>query len=554
MGSSVIDAGDDLPLSVPALLRRQSRLYGDRTLVVCDNERLTYAQADARSRLIARGMLAAGAGKGSIVALLLPNGADFVVCALAASRIGAVVAPLSTLSTGEELRWLLANSDTAFLFAAPGYRSRSYAETVREALPDLDFSRPPPLASAHAPWLRRVWFTGTAPEGVHPGWSITSLEAMAHAVDDSFLEAIEARVTPADRFFIIHTSGSTSKPKGVVHSQGAMLRYCDNLNRLRKYGADVVLYSPSPWFWVAGLGYALFSIIVAGGRLVVSNAAAASDILDLMEREKPDAANGWPAAAERLAADPSFAGRDMSFIRRGNLYAIMAPDIKPRDPELRHQVYGMTEAGGTFTHFLHENDAPEHQRGAFGPLVPGYEGKIVDPETGATLEPNETGELWVRGTFLMEGYYGKHRSEVFEPDGWFRTGDLGRFDADGLFYFKGRRGDMIKTAGANVAPREVEAVMRDLVGPLTPCVVMGVPDRKRGQRVVAVVVAEDGADVDEQSLKQKLSSKLSSYKVPRHILRIAPAELPMLSSGKINMRALVELVRGRLPESDAASQ
>ena len=158
MTATVIDAADDLPLTIPALLRRQVGLHGDRTLLACDQTRLSYAEAEARSRRLARGLIAAGATKGSHVALLFPNGAEFIIGALAAARIGAVVIPLSTLSTTAELRWLLTHSDAEFLLAASEFRSRRYPELLRSAIPELDVTRPPPFRSLTAPSLRRIWF------------------------------------------------------------------------------------------------------------------------------------------------------------------------------------------------------------------------------------------------------------------------------------------------------------------------------------------------------------------------------------------------------------
>ena len=545
MTAAIIDAGDGLPLTIPALVRQRAREQGDRVLLVCDRERLTYAEADERSRLLARGLLAAGAAKGSHVALLYPNGPDFIVGALAAARIGAVVLPFSTLSTADELRWLLAHSDTLFLLAAQEYRSHRYAEALRAALPELDYARPQLLTSVTAPWLRRIWFSGPLPAGWDPGWSITALVESAKQVGEDYFHAVEDRVSPADRFVIIHTSGSTSTPKGVVHIQGAAMRYLDNLNRIRHYGPEDVVFSLSPWFWTAGFYYALFSVIVAGARLVTSNSSDAAETLDLLERERPNIGNGWAAVTERLAADPSFPRRDLSFLRRGTLYPIMRPELRPRDPDLRHGTYGQTEVGSTLTTSGDEGDLPERLRGAFGQVVPGYEVKIVDPDTGDECSTGQLGEAWVRGPFLMDGYYGKTRGQVFEPGGWFRTGDMGLLDAEGYFYFKNRRNDMIKTAGANVAPREVEAVLRELTGGL-PCYVVGVPDAQRGQLVAAVVVAERPDEVDEASLSERLSARLSSYKVPRRILRLAQAEMPVMPTGKVNVRALAALVRDRL--------
>src|SRR5207302_1158581 len=168
MTSDVIDAKDDLPLTLPATWRRHMAgiaRSGDRLLHVCDDQTLTYAEADARSRRLARGLLAAGAAKGCQVALLYPNSPDFIVGLLAAARIGAVAVPLSTLSTPAELRWLLTNSDSAFLLAAPGYRSHSYTEALKAAFPEIDFTQAPPVRLASAPWLRRIAFSGELPQG-----------------------------------------------------------------------------------------------------------------------------------------------------------------------------------------------------------------------------------------------------------------------------------------------------------------------------------------------------------------------------------------------------
>jgi len=545
MTSVVIDAGDGLPLTIPALWRRQCDRCADRTLLVCDETRLTYGDADVRSRRLARGLIRAGATKGCHVALLFPTGVDFILGLLAAARIGAVVVPFSTLSTADELRWLLGHSDAAFLLAAPEFRSRRFDELLRAALPELDFSRPPPLRSLSAPWLHRICFSGPTPIGRDTGWSIEALEAAGSTIEERHLDAIEARVSPADRFVIMHTSGSTSTPKGVIHTHAALIRHLDNINQIRRYDAEDRLFSTAPWFWIAGFGFGLLGTIVAGACIVCTNATAAPDILDLVERERPTITNGYPPSVARLAADPSFSRRNLSSIRRGNLYTISASDVRPRDPALRHDIYGSTEVGSALTMSADESDLPERLRGSCGSFLPGFEVKIVDPETGAECAQGESGELWIRGPFLMEGYYGKHRSEIFQPDGWWRSGDVGLINAEGFFFLKGRLGNMIKTAGANVAPREVEAVLSELTGGMQ-CFVIGLPDAQRGQLVTAVLVADRDGEVDEAVLKQKLAVKLSSYKVPRRILRLSQADLPMLSSGKVDIARLKTLAQQRI--------
>jgi acyl-CoA synthetase (AMP-forming)/AMP-acid ligase II len=275
---------------------------------------------------------------------------------------------------------------------------------------------------------------------------------------------------------------------------------------------------------------------------VCSNATDPAATLDLLERVRPTMVNGFAASVAHLAHDPSFARRDLSSIRRGNLWPIMPAAVRAVDPELRHNMLGMTEAGSVCLASADEGHQPEHRRGSFGRPVPGFEAKVVDPETGLECGAGAVGELWLRGPFLMEGYHGRERHETFTADGWYRTGDLFHVDADGFFYFTGRRGDMIKTAGANVAPREVEATIAEVTGLVAH--VVGIDDPERGQLVAAALRLPSGhAAPDTDALRAELRTKLSAYKVPQRYLVLADDEVPMLSSGKLDSRALQERFR-----------
>lgn len=513
--------------TVPALLADRAAARGDHPLLICDDDVLTYAEADSRSAALAKGLLAAGAGKGTHVGLLHPNGSAFVVAWLAAARIGAVALPLSTFSTRAELRGLLRGADVELLLAAPSHRGRDFVADVAALVPSFD----PPIHCPDLPALRHVSFSGDAP--------VPGAGQPPENVGDSLLAAMEAAVRPADRLVIVHTSGSTSEPKGVIHQHGPLLRHLANLNELRRYEPDEVLFSNSPFFWIGGFAYSLLGTLLAGATLVCSNATDPAATLDLLERVRPTMVNGFAAAVAHLAKDPSFPGRDLSSIRRGNLWPLLPAAIRPADVELRHNMLGMTEAGSVCLASPDEGDQPEHRRGSFGKPVPGFEAKVVDPATGAERGAGEVGELWLRSPSLMEGYYGRERHETFTPDGWYRTGDLFHFDADGFFYFTGRHGDMIKTAGANVAPREVEAAIADATGLVAH--VLGIDDAERGQVVAAAVRVPRGQPAPaEGDLQVALRERLSAYKVPRRFLFLADDDVPMLSSGKLDARALRE--------------
>lgn len=481
--------------TVAGVLRRQANARGSHPLLICDGDRLSYADADHLSALLARGLVALGAGKGTHVGLLYPNGSAFVVGMLAAARIGAVVVPFTTFATASELREQLVHSDVAILLATSQYRGNDFGQR----LADIGHS---------VPLLRHVLIDA------EPG----------STVSEALLAALEADVDGSNPLAIIYTSGSTGTPKGVVHTQAALLEHQRNLNAIRGLTADDKLFCNSPFFWIGGFAFGLLATLVAGSTLLCSSATDAGETLDLLEAERPTTTNGFIAGIAHLARHDSMRSRDLSSMRRGNLYPIMAPDARPADPELRHNMLGMTETGSVVLLSGDEADQPEHRRGSFGKPAAGFE-----------VTADADGELCVRGPYVMQRYYKRSREECFDADGWFHTGDLVRTDADGFFYFIGRRGSMIKSAGANVAPAEVEKAIVRISGAAS-AYVFGVPDPDRGQAVVAVLATDDA--VDESALRQELKRELSAYKIPRRIIAMKPAQIPVLSSGKVDVNRL----------------
>ncbi len=510
------------PLTVAAVLRHQVRARGDHPLLVCDGDRISYAEADHRSAELARGLIAFGAGKGTHLGLLYPNGTEFVVGMLAAARIGAVVVPFSTFATARELREQLVDSDVEILLSTSSFRSHDYVARLTEvlAVPEFDFDDR--LFAPAVPQLRRV---AADYEGV---------DRLAETVEASLLEALEDDVEGSDALAIIYTSGTASTPKGVVHTHAALLGHQKNLNTIRGLAADDKLFCNSPFFWIGGFAFGLLAALVAGSTLICSNATDAVETLDLLEAEKPTMTNGFAAGIAHLAANPSFAARDLSSMQRGNLYPIMAPAARPSDPELRHNMLGLTEAGSVVLISGDESDQPEKRRGSFGKPAPGFQTKIVDPDSDGV------GELCIRGPFVMQGYYKRSREESFDVDGWFHTGDLIRTDNDEFVYFVGRLSAMIKTAGANVSAAEVEKAIAKVAG--TEAHVVGIPDAERGELVAAVIVEPElDPELDLAALRERLKDELSSYKIPKRFLSLPRAEVPLLSSGKVDTRQLKKL-------------
>ena len=475
-----------MPDTIAELLRGCT----DHPLLICDDDRISYAEAEKRSASVARGLVDLGAGKGTHVGLLYPNGVDFVVAMLAAARIGAVVVPYSTFLTATELAQQLRDSDTAILLSTRNYRHHDYVER---------------LAGVRPPVLRHVLFD------------------LPHA-DGPELSGLEDDVEASDVLSIIYTSGSTGAPKGVVHTHGALLAHQRNLNGIRGLDDTDRLFCNSPFFWVGGFAFGLLATLVARATLICSNATDAGATLDLIEAERPTTTNGFVAGIAHLSRHPSYPRRKFTACR-GNLYPIMEPGARPADPELRHNMLGMTETGSVLLIDGDDGDQPEHRRGSYGRPAPGFDTLVLD-----------SGELCVRGPYLMQGYHGRNREDCFDADGWFHTGDLVRVDDDGYVYYLGRAGAMIKTAGANVTPGEVEKALAALG---FNAHVIGLPDSARGQVVAAVLVSDTEVDVD--GLRAALRSELSAFKVPRAFAVCAPSDVPMLASGKVDRKALAGL-------------
>ena len=277
----------------------------------------------------------------------------------------------------------------------------------------------------------------------------------------------------------------------------------------------------------------------SGACAVVQERFEPGEALDLIERERVTQVSCWPNAARQLAEHPTFPHRDLRAVRGGTLLEALPPDSRPPSPELAPNVLGMTETGGPHTGSDDPyRPMPEHLRGTIGRSLPGMEHVIVSRETGS---PNlrEEGELFVRGAFLMDGIYKRERHEVFTPDGWYPTGDLGWFGADGHLRFAGRSGVMIKTGGSNVSPAEVESAFLELpdVGAVF---VFGIPAGDRGEDVAAVVVPRGPVRLDVDELRAGAGTRLSGYKVPRHIAVLDDADVPMLPTGKVDLAALRE--------------
>ena len=536
----------DVDPTVPALLRRAVARFGDDPFVLTAKGTTTFADVDDGARRLAMHLLARGVGKGSRVAFLLAQGPSWIETFLAITRIGAIALPLSTFSTPAEIRRCLRLGDASHWLLPPALLDNDMLAFAEATVEGLAGAQAPALYTRELPFLRTVLITGPTTRA----WATTvDLEGVAvSGPDAAFLEAVESEVVPADHLVTLFTSGTTSGPKGVVHTHGAQVRHVANIAAFRGMKPSDRFFTVSPFFWVAGLTFQVLPALYVGSSLVCQERFEPGAALDLIERTKPNQYLGWPNALARLRDHPTFGRR-----RFAGIPWLVPPEGTPADPARRHSGMGMTETSGNHTIApASEIDRvlPDDLRGAFGTAVPYVQHKIIDPETDEVLPPGVEGEICIRGYSVMVGYAKREREDVFDIDGWFHTGDRGYF-RDGYLFFTGRANDMIKTAGSNVSPREVEEVLAELPE-VKLGLVLGLPDLQRGEIVVIGVVPQEHQVIDPATVRSYLRSKLSGYKVPRedsHVVALAEGDIPFINGAKPDRKVARRLVADRLGRS-----
>ena len=519
---------------MPNLVRRAAHAFPDREFVLTTDGQVTFAEAERQSRLLAKRLLREGVTKGTRVGMLFPQGPEFVVALFAATRIGAVAVPLSTFYRAPELRRAITHVDVETLIAPSRLLGRDVAEWFEELWPEVRGSAETQLFMDAAPFLRNIFLCGDQKRPWVTGVPNFAQLDDCDDVSDAMLDAVERAVTPADWMVIVSTSGATADPKAVIHTHGAQVWQAWKLAQVYEFTGEERTFTTMPFFWTGGLTVALLTHLHVGAAVITVARTDSREMLDLVEKARPTRLAGW-TLLDRLTADATFADRDLNWFAD----VLNAPPIGSR---LRHNSLGMSETCGPHTVARpsdNAEDLPEHLQGSFGPPMFGMEHKIVDPETGHELADGVEGEICVRGDCLMEGLYKKERRATFDDDGWYHSGDTGYF-RDGFLFFTGRRTDMIKTGGANVAPREVELVVESLPG-VKAAFVVGIPDASRGQVVGCLVCPDVDCEIDTASITAQLSEQLSSYKIPRRILVVPYDDAPWLASGKISKPRVREL-------------
>jgi fatty-acyl-CoA synthase len=509
-----------------------ARRHGDRAALVAGDRRITYRDLEREVRQFAKALLAAGVAKGSTVAIMLGNRPEFVIAAYGAGSIGAVVVPVSTFASAEERDYILRHSDAAVLVTQPSLFKHRFVDELLESHPDLAAGPPGQLRSPAFPFLRRIVSHGASPHDAVDAWD--DIVARAGEVPDEILDAAMAQVHPRDAGIIIYTSGTSAHPKAVLHANGTPMIQSWRWAEALGLTPDDVVLSRFPYFWSGGFAMTLGGPLAAGATVVTAEAFTPDVVLELVERERVTVLQAMPQTYSELVEHDDFATRDLSSLSMAVGAEPLVAALPDRPWRAQANGYGLTETF-TFCTWADPDEVRDDYGGEFrtvhGRPLPGIDLRIADSETGDPLPQGELGEIAVKGATFMLGYHKAYAEEYLDRNGYFRTGDTGYLDETGMLHWGGRVSNMIKTAGANVSPVEIESKL-SLWGRLKVAAVVPIPHPLVDEAVVLCAVPHHDETVTEEDIVGHLRTVLASYKVPTQVLLVDEADLTHTSSGE----------------------
>jgi fatty-acyl-CoA synthase len=538
-------------LTLGGFLREVCASNGDKEALVfhapgAPATRLTYAQVWDEACLVARALVARGVTKETRVGLLATNRPEWITAMFGIALAGGTCVALSTFSKSSELEYQLRVGDVSLLIFERSVLDRDFAAELSELCPELASSegRDRALQSTRLPFLRRaVCIADAAPAGAFELWS--DFLRKGPLAPAALIDAIAGEIAPTDRGLVFFSSGSTAKPKAIVHAHRAAAVQCWRWRRIFAVDADVRTWSANGFFWSGNFAMAIGTTLAAGGSLVLQRHFVPGEALRLMQAERVTLPLAWPHQWAKLIEDPAYREVDLSALRYvGETSPLRAHPTVRASWQEPLSAYGNTETLTLNTAHPSGTD-PAVVQGNHGLPLPGNIVRIVEPVTGKVLDRNQAGEIAVKGPTLMFGYLRVALEDTFDEEGFFRTGDGGYLDDQGRLHWQGRLNDIIKTGGANVSPLEIDAVLAECPG-VKIAATVGVPHDTLGEIVVACVVAKLGAAVDEGQVRAFVSKHLSSYKVPRRVLFVAESELTLTASNKVKTAPLRELAARRL--------
>jgi fatty-acyl-CoA synthase len=535
-----ISAGPGAPAlleeTIGACLRRVAGEFGGReALVSCEQGlRYTWAELDAAVDRLARGLLAAGLERGDRVGIWSPNRAEWTLTQFATARIGAILVNINPAYRTTELAYALEQSGCQMLVSAKETKNSDYAAMVGEVRGDL-------------PELERVvWLDD-------PGWE--ELHAEGEAVFDAALTERQGELSPEQPINIQYTSGTTGLPKGATLSHRNILNNGYLVGQGCRYDQTDRICIPVPFYHCFGMVMGNLAVLTHGACMVIpAGAFDPGASLAAVAEERCTSLYGVPTMFIAELGHPDFASFDLSSLRTG----IMAGSICPMEVMKRviaemHMeevtiCYGMTETSPVSTQTA-ADDPLDKRVATVGRVHPHVEVRVADPESGETVPRGETGELCTRGYSVMLGYWDddERTAEAIDREGWMHTGDLATMDEEGYLTIVGRSKDMVIRGGENVYPREVEEFLYGHPG-IADVQVIGVPDERYGEELMAWVMPNPGATVDPEEVREFCRGKIAHFKVPRYVKTVDA--FPMTVTGKVQKYKMREAAIAELGLDD----
>ncbi|MGU3492996.1 class I adenylate-forming enzyme family protein [Xanthobacteraceae bacterium A53D] len=520
--------------TIGTLLRETARRHPDLPFLVEDGRRQSFAAFDHAVDRLCAGLLRLGIGRGDHVAIWLPNIGEWVLFFAACGRIGAVAVPVNTRYKSDEVRYVIERSDAKLLVMLPRMWRNNYVAMLNELAPEIATGNPHDLRTAAFPALRRVVILADeAPPGMIPLRDVFQDDVSAVA-------ASEAAVKPENMLLICYTSGTTGKPKGVMHSHH-VIRQSTKVGLALGGTAGGSILGHMPFYHSAGLFMAIIPAMALGMALVPMLQWEAGKALDLIADEKITAFGGIPTHFYDMVHESKRRPVDTASVRAAWIggASVMKETFQGIKTSLGLErllsTYGMTE-NTISTSFNAWDDPDETCCRNCAPLLSDCEVRVVDPELLADVKPGREGEIWCRGDTVMMGYYKDPDATqaAITTDKWLRTGDLGTLDREGYLTVTARLKEMLKVGGTNTSPIEIEQVLASHPG-IRSSVVVGAADERLGQVPYAFIQAGENPPTAEDVVAY-CKARLADYKVPRFVTFVD--EFPRTATGKIQRMEL----------------
>src|SRR2546422_892497 len=500
----------------------------DRVAIVDRGRRITYGELETRVDRVVAGFKALGIGAGDVVTIQLPNWAEFAYVFFALERLGAVANQIGPDFRSREVDYILRFSGSRAFVCPASFKGFDYVRMIGELRAGL-------------PDLKTVCVLGAA-----PGLSTRGLVSLDALLEDA--GAVVPRVAGQganDVMRMAFTSGTTGNPKGVIHSHNTTLSTCRTLNGDMRVTEDEVFVVSLP----LGLNWGYLTLVqavMAGARAVFLDQFGARAALGLSQRGRGPSIPPAPASIIAMLNEPELGRFDLSSLRVVITGGASCPVETIREFRARMrghliELYGMLETGfHTYTRF---SDNPEAVAGTVGTVSSGLGLRLID-EAGRDVPVGAEGEIAAEGPSVHLGYHKNPQAnaELFTADGWFRTGDLGQFDAAGNVRIVGRLKEMINRGGKKFFPREIEEILYTHPKILHAAIV-GVPDPRLGERNCLCVIPRPGQALALDEVVAYLKDGVATYKLPETIEVFD--ELPFTPTGKIQRHVLVRRVLER---------